>query len=192
LSGVATAWCGIQASQWNGKEAEESRDAGIARTDASQEFVLATQIFAYDADMTTQYAQVLAAGDAPTQASLRKNLVRPGFLPVLDSWEAAVVAGDQSSLNLFNDQAYIDALFAESTAAEAESEAALVRSNQASENGDSYLLTTLLTTLLTATALFFAGVTSSFTSRPAQLALLSIVLTIIVLAAARLTDLPVV
>jgi hypothetical protein len=47
-------------------------------------------------------------------------------------------------------------------------------------------------TLLTATALFFSGVTTSFASRPARLALLAIAATILTFTAARLIDLPVV
>jgi hypothetical protein len=52
---------------------------------------------------------------------------------------------------------YRDLIFADSTATAAESDAALTRSNEASDNADDYLLMTLLT----ATALFFAGVATS-------------------------------
>jgi hypothetical protein len=83
---------------------------------------------------------------------------------------------------------YRDLIFADSTATAAESDAALTRSNEASDNADDYLLMTLLT----ATALFFAGVTTSFTSRPARLALLAIAATILAFTAARLIGLPVV
>ena len=113
--------------------------------------------------------------------------MRPEFLPVLDRWEASIRAGDQS-FNLFTDQEYLDSLFAGSTATAAESDAALERSNEASDNADDYLLMTLLT----ATALFFAGVTTSFLSRPARLALLAVAATILTFTAARLIDLPVV
>ncbi len=51
VGSVATAWCGIQASRWNGEEARESRDAGINRIDASEAFSLGTQKFAYDANI---------------------------------------------------------------------------------------------------------------------------------------------
>lgn len=187
IGSVATAWCGIEASRWNGEEERESRDAGIARTDSSQSFALGTQKFAYDANMVTQYARAIVDGDDQLRQFLRDNLVRPEFEPVLDSWETAIRAGDQS-FSLFTDDDYLDTLFADSTATAAESEAALARSDEASDNGDDYLLMTLLT----ATALFFAGVTTSFTSRPARLALLAIAATIITIAAARLIDLPVV
>ena len=134
-----------------------------------------------------QYAGAVADGNEELRGFLRENLVRPEFLPVLDRWEAAIRAGDPS-FSLFTDEDYLDSLFAESTATAAASDAALERSNEASDNSDDYLLMTLLT----ATALFFAGVTTSFASRPARLALLALAATIITFTAARLIDLPVV
>jgi hypothetical protein len=187
VGSVATAWCGIQASRWNGEEARLSRDAGITRIDASQSFSLGTQKFAYDANMATQYAGAVADGNVELQEFLRDNLMRPEFLPVLDRWEASIRAGDDS-FSLFSDEEYLDTLFAESTATAAASDADLELSNEASDNADDYLLMTLLT----ATALFFSGVTTSFASRPARLALLAIAATILTFTAARLIDLPVV
>ena len=187
LGTIATAWCGIQSSRWNGEEARESRDAGIDRIDASQSFSLGTQKFAYDANTATEYARAIAEGDEELRTFLRENLVRPEFMPVLDRWEAAIQAGDDT-FDLFTDEEYLDLLFADSTAQAAASDAALERSNEASDNADDYLLMTLLT----ATALFFAGVTTSFASRPARLALLAIAAPISPVTAARRIDRPVV
>ncbi len=61
------------------------------------------------------------------------------------------------------------------------------KSNVDSDNGDAYLLTTLLTAL----ALFFAGVTTSFGSGPARLALLTLGTLALLVAAGRLVDLPI-
>ena len=187
VGSVATAWCGLESSRWNGEETRESRDAGITRIDASESFSLGTQKFAYDANTATEYAHAVADGDEQALEFLRTNLVRPEFLPVLDRWEASVRAGDDS-FNIFTDEEYLDILFADSTAKAAESDAALERSSEASDNADDYLLLTLFT----ATALFFAGVTTSFASRPARLALLAIAAVVLTFTAARLIDLPVV
>lgn len=185
IGSVATAWCGIQASRWNGEEERESRDAGLLRTEASEEFALGTQKFSYDANMVTQYAAAVVSGNDQLQQFLLDNVVRPEFLPLLQEWEATI-AGGGSPTNLFEDQEYLASLFAVSTERSAASDAALERSNQASENADEYLLLTLLT----ATALFFAGVTTSFSSKPARLALLSVGGVVLAFTAARLIDLP--
>jgi hypothetical protein len=184
---VATAWCGFQASRWNGEEAHESRDAVIAQTSASEKYTFGAQVFAYDANMVAQYAQAVASENVKLQQFIRENLVRPAFLPVLDEWVAQITAGQQVT-SMFDDQEYLDSLFGESEKARDASAAALERSREAGENGDEYLLTTLIT----ATALFFAGVTTSFTSRPARLLLLTVSAVAIVVTAARLADLPIV
>lgn len=185
IGSVATAWCGIQASRWNGEEERESRDAGLLRTEASEEFALGTQKFSYDANMVSQYAAAVVSGNDDLQRFLSNYVVRPEFRPLLEEWEATI-AGGGSPTNLFEDQEYLESLFAVSTQRTQESDAALERSNQASENADEYLLLTLLT----ATALFFAGVTTSFSSKPARLALLAVGGIVLAYTAARLIDLP--
>jgi hypothetical protein len=187
IGSVATAWCGIQTSQWNGEEARESRDAGLLRTDSSELFSFGTQKFSYDANMSAEYAKAVQSGDEQAQEFIRESLMRPEFIPVLDRWEAALLSGASTGTSLFEDQEYLDSLFAESTALSAESDAALDRSDVANKNADDYLLMTLLT----ATALFFAGVTTSFRSRPARLALLAGAGLVLAFTAARLIDLPV-
>ena len=188
VGSVATAWCGIEASRWNGEEARESRDAGI---DPHRRLRSRSHSVPRSSRTTRTSRPSTRAPSSTAKRTLREflreNLVRPEFLPVLDRWEAAIRAGDQS-FSLFTDEEYLDSLFADSTATAAESDAALERSNEASDNADDYLLMTLLT----ATALFFAGVTTSFASRPARLALLALAATIITFTAARLIDLPVV
>jgi len=187
VGSVATAWCGIQTSKWNGEEAHESRDAGLLRTDSSELFAFGTQKFSYDANMVAQYAQAVAEGNERSQEFIRENLMRPDFLPIVDRWEAEIAATGSVDQSLFEDQDYIDSLFADSEVKAAESDAALERSDKADKNADDYLLMTLLT----ATALFFAGVTTSFGSKPARLALLAGSGLILAFTAARLIDLPV-
>jgi hypothetical protein len=115
-------------------------------------------------------------------------LVRAAFLPVLQEWKAAVEAGDDSVVNLFSNEEYLHSLFSDADAATARAEASLTASNEASENGDAYLLTTLMTAM----ALFFAGVTTSFASGSARFVLLALSAAALAFTAARLLDLPVV
>ncbi len=187
IGSVATAWCGIQTSQWNGEESRESRDAGLLRTDSSELFSFGTQKFSYDANMVAQYARAVADGDERSQEFIKNNLMRPDFVPIVERWQTEIETTGEISQSLFEDQDYIDSLFAESEEKAAESDAALARSDVADDNAEDYLLMTLLT----ATALFFAGVTTSFGSKPARLALLAGSGLILAFTAARLIDLPV-
>jgi hypothetical protein len=160
LLGVATvgsAWSAYQVARWNGVETDEARASAVFRIDASREYALATQIVAYDSATVSQYAAAVAADNERLQDFLRATLVRPGFVPVFESWEAQIAAG-QTPTNLIADQDYLGDLFAAADAADADAAAATVRSETAGANADDYIRLTLFF----ASALFFAGITASF------------------------------
>jgi hypothetical protein len=188
LLGVATvgsAWCGYQATRWNKEESDAARRAGEASLEASRQFGLATQIVSYDSNMVAQYAQAKAAGNERLLTFFRETLIRPEFRNVLDEWEAQIDAG-QTPTNLLEDQDYVDEQMGPFRDAEQRVAAEKTEADEASENTDGYVLTTLLL----ATALFFAGVTGSFRMRWLRFGLLSASAIIIAVAAARLADLP--
>jgi hypothetical protein len=189
LLGIATvgsAWCGYQASKWNGEQSSIARSASDARVEASRLFGLATQAVSYDASFVATYAQAYQAGNTTLTTFYRTSLVRPAFLPVLDEWEAEVKAG-KAPANLLSDPAYLDAQYGPYREAEARSETLSLASEEAGNNSDAFVLTTLLF----AVALFFAGVTSSFRFRTVRIFLLIGAVVTIAFAAARLIDLPV-
>jgi hypothetical protein len=188
LLGVATvgsAWCGYQATRWNKEETDLSREAGRASVDAARQFGLATQIVSYDSNMVAQYAQAYAADDERLIEFFREALIRPEFLPRLDEWEAQLAAGETPT-NLLDDQDYRDEQLADYRQSQETAAAKTFEADEASENTDGYVLTTLLL----ATALFFAGVTGSFRLRMLRFGLLSVSVVVIAVAAARLVDLP--
>jgi hypothetical protein len=186
ITTVATAWCGFQASSWNNEEAEQAHVASLARIESSRLFTLGAQLVAYDSNLTAQYATAVLDDNLELQTFLRETLMRPEFLPVLDEWQRQVDAGEAGAANLFTNDEYLDAQFADSVAAGAESDVANELAKDASTNADAYVLTTLLT----ATALFFAGVTTSFASRSARLTLILGSGIVMAVVAARLADLP--
>jgi hypothetical protein len=187
LATVATAWSGYQSSQWSGNETTEARVATNQRIESSRLFSLASQKVAYDAGIVAQYAQAAANQQTKLMEFIRANLVRPEFLPTLDAWEAAVKAGGGQAANLFTNTDYLNAQFKPSKDAQALGDAANLRSEDASRNSSDYVLVTLIT----ATALFFAGVTTSFKSPFARVLLLAIAGITLAYAASRLVSLPV-
>ncbi len=185
ITTVGTAWCGYQASQWNGEQADLARESSDQRVEAGRLFGLATQKVAYDSSVIAQYAVAAQAGNTALTDFYRKTLVRPAFLPLLDRWEAELKAGGAPT-NIFQDQEYLDAQFADYQAATDSAEAKSVQSQEAASIGDQYVVTTILL----AVALFFAGVTSSFRYRPAQAFLLILAIGTVAVAASRLAELP--
>jgi hypothetical protein len=190
MLGIATlgsAWCAFQASQWNGKESDYAREGTDARVEASRQFGLATQKVAYDASIVAQYAQAFIEGNEKLATFYRTTLFRPDFLPVVERWEAAVKAGGAPPTNLFQDPGYLNAEFADYQKAEAVANDNSEKVDEAGALGDEYVLTTLLL----ASAMFFAGVTTSFRLRVPRLLLLSAAGLTIAYAASRLVTLDV-
>ncbi len=186
IATVGTAWCGYQSSQWNGTQTDYARDSSDQRVEASRLFGLATQKIAYDANIVAQYAQAVQTGNEPLAQFYRKNLVRPAFVPLLDQWQAEIKAGGTPT-NLLEDPDYLNTQFADYQKAVAQSEAFTALSQQASATADSYVITTIMLAI----ALFFAGVTSSFQYLPARVFLIILALGTVAYAASRLADLPI-
>ena len=188
LLGVATvgsAFCGYEATQWNGEQARLVREASTDHIESSRLFSLATQIVAYDTNIVAQYAQAAAAKNEQLKAFYRKSLVRPEFLPILDRWEAQVKSGVLPT-NLLEDKDYLDTQFGPYRKVDAEAVAATAASDVAGSNSDAFVLTAIFL----AVALFFAGVTGSFRYAPVRYLLLAAAAITLAFSAVRLVDLP--
>ena len=183
---IGTAWCGYQASRWNGKQDDEARRASDLQVQANREFGLATQVISYDTSSVSDYAAAVASGNDKLAEFYRTTIVRPAFLPVIDQWRAQIAAG-QTPTNLLEDQQYVDSQMAPYRATQALVAKATTDSQDAGSTGDDYVLTTILL----ASALFFAGLTTSFRVRFAQVLLLCGAALLIALSGARLAGLPV-
>jgi hypothetical protein len=186
LATVGSAWSAYQVSQWNGVETDEARAAALLRIDASREYALATQKVTYDAAAVSQYAQAVSTDNTKLQKFLRETIMRPGFLPTLDLWEQQVAAGETPT-NLLSDQAYLDDLFATSTAKDTQAAEAAARGERAGTESDNYVRLTLFF----ASALFFAGITASFRTRFPRLLLLCAAGLTLVVAGSLLAGYPV-
>ena len=168
VASIGSAWSAYQVSRWNGVETDQARVSAVFRIDSSREYALATQLVAYDAAAVSQYAQSIAAENVALQDFLRETIVRPAFRPVIDEWKEQIAAG-QPPTNLLENQEYLSDLFAESNAADAAALGAAALSEEAGNDADGYVRITLFFAM----ALFFAGITASFSSRLARIMLLS-------------------
>ena len=189
LLGVATlgsAWCGYQASRWNGEENRWTARASAERVEASRLFSLATQEITYDSIIVAQYAEALAGDNEELLEFYRTALIRPVFLPVIEQWTEQVRAGEPAE-SLLENEDYIAERFARYEEANARAEAATVEAGESGEHADDFVLITVLF----ASALFFAGVTTSFRAPFARIFLIAAAGITIAYCASRLVDLPV-
>jgi hypothetical protein len=186
LATVGSAWSAFQVSRWNGVETDEARTSASFRIDASREYALATQTVAYDAASVSQYAQAVSTDNVDLQLFIRETIVRPAFVPILDSWEEQIAAGELPT-NLLQNQEYLDALLEPSRDLDAKALAATVASEEAGDTADDYIRLTLFF----ASALFFAGITASFRTRLPKLLLLVAAGATLATAGALLIDYPI-
>jgi hypothetical protein len=186
ITTVGTAWCGYQSSQWNGRQSDLAREASDQRVEASRLFGVATQRVTYDANILGNYAEAQQSGNTRLAKLYRTDLARRDFLPVLDRWESQLRAGKDPT-NLLDDAAYLQAQFGEYQKASAHAEALSLASQKAGTTASAYVITTILL----AVALFFAGITPSFRQNPARAMLLVLALGTLAFAATRLSDLPI-
>ena len=184
---VGSAFCGYEATRWNTEQSDLERDAGASRVEANRLFSLGTQTVVYDTTVVAQFAAAASAGDQRLMDFYRTTLVRPKFLPILEKW-LAQVRGGETPQNLLSDQAYLDEQFAGYTKADAQAEQFNLEAGFASDHADAFVLTALLL----AVSLFFAGVTSSFRVTSARLMLLIGAVVTMAIAASRIADLPIV
>jgi hypothetical protein len=187
ITTVGTAWCGYQATRWNGEGGDRTAVAATQRLEGSRLFGLATQRVTYDSMVVAKYAEASQQRNVALQQFYRRSVVRPAFLPFLDRWEAAAKAGD-STVGVFEDEDYLAEQFADYNNAVVAAEAAARESQEADELAEAYVGTTILLSV----ALFFAGVTSSFMSRLSRILLLIAAIAAVAVAAARIGTLPII
>jgi hypothetical protein len=183
---MGTAWCGYQASRWNNREGDYVREASAIQVDAARLYGLASQTVLYDTMTVTNYAAAVASGNDALREFYDNSLVRPDFRPILERWQAEIAAGEEPG-TLLEDEDYIGTQLAPYEEALDAAAATTVDADEAGQHSDDYVLTTLLL----ASALFLAGLTSSFRSRTGRLLLLAIAVIALSAAAARLTGMPV-
>jgi hypothetical protein len=175
---ILTAWSGFQAGKWGGEQAVNFSEAGAARTESTRADTLAGQLTQIDVamyiDWVTAISNDLTDGTATpdtlspfapvkgTVSGFLYNRFREEFLPAVDAWLAtSPIDNPDAPKTPFTMEEYTVAkgLEADLLTALADEKAAAARI--ANQNGDNYVLTMVLF----ASVLFFAGVSSKM-NRP--------------------------
>ncbi len=184
---VASAWCAYQSSQWNGEEASLARQSTDQRVEATRLFTLGTQGISYDGTVAAGFAEAYVNGNTELQDFYRNVLARPDFVPTLDQWVNSADQGGNQLGSLLTDQDYVSSQLTGYNEATAKADQLSDESETAGDNGDAYIVLTLVL----AGALFFAGVTSSFRSPSLQLALLAMSGVLLAISVGQIVTMPV-
>jgi hypothetical protein len=178
IATILTAWSGFESGKWGGEQAVNFSEAGAARTESTRADTLAGQLTQIDVamyiDWVTAISTDLADGTAtegtlspyvPVKGSVSGFLYsrfRGEFLPAVDAWLAEKpISNPNAPKTPFTMDEYVVAKGVEADALTVLADEKAAAARTANQNGDNYVLTMVLF----ASVLFFAGVSSKM-NRP--------------------------
>lgn len=165
---VATAWSGYQAARWGGEQSMLYSRAGALRTESVRASNQAFSVIQLDVALFTQWVNATAE-ERPGLAEFYRARFRPEFMPAFEAWMATdPINNEEAPRSPFSLPEYVVSAEAEAAALEAEAAETFEQGETANERGDAYVLTAVLL----ASVLFFAGIASGFDWPPVQIAVI--------------------
>ena len=155
LATVASAWSGYQSTRWSGENSRASRAAADLRLDATQQLAVANRQMSNDVGIFAMWFEAAVRGDERLSALIEERF-RPEFAAAFDSWRATGGSAELPPGSPFDQQAY---QLAASVDGDRLNEQAVVEAAEADEfkqRAENYVLTAVLY----ASVLFFAGIAS--------------------------------
>lgn len=169
LATLASAWSAYQATRWGGVQATAFSEAATARAESVRQSNAAGTEAAIDVDLFSSWLAAESSGDERLADSLERAF-RDEFKPAFETWLGMDPFNDPDAADVpFELDEYQIELLAGAAALEAEASASFEEAREANETSDSYVLTTVLA----AGILFFAGIGTKFESRRVRLAVLA-------------------
>ena len=167
---VATAWSGYQAARWGGEQSKLYSQAGALRTESVRASNQAFSAIQLDVSLFTQWVNATAQ-DRQDLADFYRARFRPEFTPAFEAWLAKdPINNEEAPASPFFMPEYVVSSSVEADSLETEAAETFQRGEIANEQGDAYVLTAVLL----ASVLFFAGIASGFDWPPVQIAVISV------------------
>jgi hypothetical protein len=158
LATLGIAWSGYQGARWNGRQAREYAQANTARNLANRAETDGDEERTQDLLNFNRWLEVTTEGNQ-TLAELYVRRFRPEFLPAFEAWLASDPLNNPAAeTSPLREPEYKVADLEESDRLEREGAEHFEAGKDATENTDSYVLTTVFF----AAVLFFAGISMRF------------------------------
>jgi hypothetical protein len=187
IATVATAWCVYQANGWGGEQSRAYAEASSSRIESTRSYNRAMQLLGIDADLFMGWVDAYNDGDQQLLAFYETNLMRESFLPYLNDWKASQpLTNPDAQPNPLVSEEYQQQLFAESVLLRGEAEATFEEATEANRTADEYILSTVIF----ASVLFFAGICPKFYSSRIQMALVGMAILTFVVGIIQIGGLP--
>jgi hypothetical protein len=170
LAAVATAWSGYQAARWGGVQATATANANAARLEASRASATGGQLVQVDIGTFFQAVDAFAADDAEL-FDFYVERMRPEFRPVFDEWVALEPrTNPDAPLSPFELESYSVAQLEDAQRLNRVAEQETADAADARSRADNYTVAVVFL----AAALFFAGISTKFSTTRARVALLGV------------------
>lgn len=172
LATIVAAWSAYQATRWGGEQASASRSALAARTAAAQETTIFGSQVQVDVQLWILWLQQIQLdrreGDNASGMAFVEVRFRDEFRPAFEAWLAQVPEGSVPPGTPFAMPEYQPASRAAADRLNQEAEVFAETSAQANQTGDNFVLTAVIM----ASVLFFAGVGTKLKGRGLRLVML--------------------
>lgn len=169
VAAVTTAWCGYQATRWNGEQAKASAAASATRFQAARSADLANAQTEVDVATFSQWVDAYAR-EEQVLADFYRARFRKEFAPVVEAWIATKPLLDPNApLTPFAMPEYKLAAADEAAELDKKAEALATEVRSDIQHGSNYVLGVVLC----AVALFFAGISTKLTAPRLRVATLA-------------------
>ena len=184
---VATAYSAYEATRWGGVQATAFTEAGANRTESAKARSDAFSLISIDAGLFTQWGVAFFEENKSLQQGIERRLFREEFIPAFNEWLAQDPANNpDADKNPFVLDSYKLERLTESEELEEVATAKFDEGKDANQRSDDYILSTIFF----AAVLFFAGLSSKFTSNRVAVLALSFATVVFIGGIVRLSTLP--
>ena len=162
LATIASAWSAYQATRWGGEQANAYAQAAAARAESVRASDLADANLTIDVEYFAIWLDEAGQGGDERVLGLLERAFRPEFATAFEAWVATDPLTNQAGpATPFDMDEYVIAAQRQAEELRSDAEAATAVAVDANQTGDNYVLTTVLF----ASVLFFAGISTKFSSR---------------------------
>lgn len=165
LATVASAWGAYQSTRWGGVMSTAFSEANLQSNDAAKAFQLADSKLNLDQTLFVQWAVASDQGEFETADYIDQNLFSFELGTAFDAWLAA---GDAAPATPFEMEEYFLDELSIGSEFETAATATFDKATDANQTGDNYVLVTVIL----ASALFFAGISTVLSHERARIMLI--------------------
>lgn len=173
LATIVAAWSAYQATRWSGEQSKATRSALAAKSDAAQQASLAGTLAEADVQLWIFWLQQVQldeiTGDNAAGIEFVEERFRDELRPAFDAWLAQVREGEAPPGTPFEMEEYEPAAGKEAERLNAEADVFADAAAEANDTGDNFVLSAVVM----ASVLFFAGVGTKLRDRRVRLLMLT-------------------